>query len=264
MPSGSAVCALPNPISNSNETDMKHILLLCTFFLAWSALPANADPSLAEIKQQLAKALPGLKPDEIKPAPVAGLYEVVAGTQVLYVSKDGKYLFMGEMIDVGARRNLTEARRGKLVVKALDGFGEQNMVVIAPPQTKRTITVFTDVDCPYCARLHREVPQLTANGVKVRYVLFPRNGPGTETFKRSVAVWCAKDRVEAMGVAKGGGKIEMSTCANPVLEGFQLGQEMGVRGTPTIVLDDGHLIPGYSPAAELLAALGLAGSTPKR
>ena len=108
-----------------------------------------------------------------------------------------------------------------------------------------------------CARLHQEVPKLTQAGVKVRYLLYPRAGKGSETYNRSIAVWCAKDRVKAIGVAKNGGTLEMKTCANPVDEHVRLGHEVGVEGTPTIVMDDGRVLPGYAPAAELLAALGL-------
>jgi thiol:disulfide interchange protein DsbC len=164
---------------------------------------------------------------------------------------------MGDLIDLDNKRNLTAMRRGGLVLKSIDALGEANMVILGPAKPKRTLTVFTDVDCPYCARLHQEVPKLTQAGVKVRYLLFPRAGKGSETYMRSVAVWCAKDRVKALGIAKSGGKLEMKTCANPVDEHLRLGREVGVEGTPTIVMDDGRVLPGYAPAAELLTALGL-------
>ena len=145
------------------------------------------------------------------------------------------------------------------MLKAINAIGESKMIVFGPASPKRTLTVFTDVDCPYCARLHQEVPQLTAAGVKVRYLLFPRAGVGSETYKRSVAVWCAKDRAKALATAKAGGKIDMKTCPNPVDEHLKLGAEVGVEGTPALVFDDGRVVPGYAPAAQLLAALGLAG-----
>ena len=190
---------------------------------------------------------------------------MVFGTRVAYVSADGRYMLMGDLIDLDGRRNLTATRRGGLVLKSIDALGEANMIVLGPSKPKRTLTVFTDVDCPYCSRLHQEVPKLTQAGVKVRYLLYPRAGKGSETYNRSIAVWCAKDRVKAIGIAKSGGKLEMKTCANPVDEHVRLGHEVGVEGTPTIVMDDGRVLPGYAPAAELLAALGLQdGKKPKR
>jgi thiol:disulfide interchange protein DsbC len=229
------------------------------FFVAFLlAAPAQADkPDLDKLKTRLQLALPGVHVDEIRPAPLPGLYELVVGTDIVYLSADGKYMVMGDIIDIDARSNLSDRHRDKLVLKAVNGIGEDKMIVIGDPNAKHSITVFTDVDCPYCAKLHQEVPQLTAAGVKVRYLLFPRNGLKSETYKRSVAVWCAADRVKAIGIAKGGGAIEMKECPNPVAEIYNFGRKLGIRGTPAIVLDDGRIIPGYSPARRLLALLGV-------
>lgn len=226
---------------------------LCLFFLT---TPVQAQDT-EKLKQRLQERLSEISISELRPAPIPGLYEMVFGSRIAYVSADGKYMFTGELIDLDSRSNLTAIRRGGLVLKSVEAMGEANMIVIGPAKAKRTLTVFTDVDCPYCARLHNEVPKLSQAGVKVRYLLYPRAGKETETYKRAVAVWCAKDRVKAVGVAKSGGKLEMKTCGNPVDEHVRLGQEVGVEGTPTVVFDDGRVIPGYAPAAELLALLGL-------
>lgn len=217
----------------------------------------QAESETEKLKQSLKARLSEVDITELKPSPVPGLYEIVFGSRVAYVSADGQYMLMGDLIDLNGRNNLTAMRRGSLVLKSIDALGEANMIVLGPSKPKRTLTVFTDVDCPYCSRLHNEVPKLTQAGVKVRYLLYPRAGKGTETYKRSVSVWCAKDRVKAIGTAKSGGKIEMKTCTNPVDEHVRLGQEVGVEGTPTIVMDDGRVLPGYAPAKDLLAALGL-------
>jgi thiol:disulfide interchange protein DsbC len=219
--------------------------------------PVHADEGLDKLKQKIQKRVPEISITDIKPAPIPGLYEIVFGTRVAYVSADGQYILMGDLVDLDSQRNLTAVRRGSLVLKSIDAMGEANMIVLGPAQPKRTLTVFTDVDCPYCARLHNEVPALVQAGVKVRYLLYPRAGKDSETYKRSVAVWCARDRVKAIATAKRGGKLEMKTCDNPVDQHVRLGQEVGVQGTPTIVMDDGRVLPGYAPAAELLAALGL-------
>ena len=217
----------------------------------------QADDNTETLQKSLQKRMPEIVITDLKKSTIPGLYEMVFGSRVAYVSADGKYMLMGDLIDLEGRRNLTAMRRGGLVLKSIDALGEARMIVIGPENPKRTLTVFTDVDCPYCSRLHLEVPKLTQAGVKVRYLLYPRAGKDTETYRRSVAVWCAKDRVKAIGIAKSGGKLEMKSCTNPVDEHVRLGQEVGVEGTPTIVMDDGRVLPGYAPAAELLAALGL-------
>jgi thiol:disulfide interchange protein DsbC len=229
---------------------------LCVLFLSHSV---QAEDNTEKLKQSLQKRLSEISITDLKPAPIPGLYEMVFGTRVAYVSADGRYMLMGDLIDLDSRANLTATRRGALVLKSIDALGEANMIVLGPAKSKRTLTVFTDVDCPYCARLNQEVPKLTQAGVKVRYLLYPRAGKGSETYRRSVAVWCAQDRAKAIdiAIAKSSGKLEMKTCANPVDEHLRLGQEVGVEGTPTIVMDDGRVLPGYAPAAELLAALGL-------
>jgi thiol:disulfide interchange protein DsbC len=139
------------------------------------------------------------------------------------------------------------------VKQAFEGVGDKNMIVMAPKETRSTITVFTDVDCPYCARLHQDVPELNRNGIKVRYLLYPRAGEGSKTYRRSVAVWCAPDRIKAVGIAKNGGQLEMRTCANPVDDHYRLGERLGISGTPTIFLENGKKIPGYVPASQLIA-----------
>lgn len=229
----------------------------CLLSLMVHILPAAADDDLAAIKKRLAERFTDLTITELRPSPVPGLYEMVFGARTALVTADGHYLINGEMIDLDARRNLTAEHHAKLILKAIDALGENNMIVLGPAKAKRTITVFTDVDCPYCARLHKEVPKLNEAGVKVRYLLYPRAGKGSETYNRSVAVWCAKDRAKALGIAKGGGAIEMKTCANPVDAVLKLAEEVNVEGTPTLVFDDGRVVPGYAPADKLLAAMGL-------
>lgn len=237
--------------------NLPRVILASALLLVSSTLFADTD--LAKIKQDLEKRFSDLKVTDIKASPVPGMYEVTFGTHVAFVSADGKYMLMGDLIDVDKQKNLTAERRTALILQAIDAVGEKNMIVFAPKQAvKRTLTVFSDVDCPYCARLHREIPALTGAGVKVRYLLFPRAGVGSESYRRSIAVWCAKDRGAAVGAAMSGGKLDMKTCPNPVDEHMQLGVDVGVEGTPTLVLDDGRILPGYVPAPQLLAAMGLA------
>ena len=238
---------------------MKRYLLILFLAGLSVAAPAGSDGPDAALRGKLAKALPGIDLDGLRPAPVAGLYQVAVGTDVFYVSADGRYMILGDVVDLATKKNLSKVERGRLILAEIAKEPEERMLVIGPAHPKRTITVFTDVDCPYCAKLHREaVPKLTAAGVKVRYLLYPRAGIGSSTYKKSVAVWCAEDRIAAIGIAKAGGRLPMKTCPNPVAEHYALGQRVGLRGTPMIVFDDGRVVGGYAPAEQLLAALGLA------
>ena len=233
------------------------ILFLLSLPLMLMAPWAHASCDVDAINRVVSRSLPKIVFDEVKSAPVRGLCEALIDTEVFYVSEKGDFLFVGNMVSVKSGDNLTVRRRNGIVKDIIAGLDEKQMVVVGPENAKKTITVFTDVDCPYCAKLHQEVPQLTRNGVKVRYLLYPRNGLQSPTYRKSVSVWCAKDRVKAIGIAKAGGKIAARTCDNPVAEHYKLGIRLGVNGTPTLFLDDGTRIGGYVPAPRLLAILGI-------
>ena len=238
---------------------MFRIFLFCisSLIISFNAMAGEQEVSL--IKTELVRTFPELKSAIVKPSPVSGMYEVEYDAKIFYATSDGKYLFMGDVMDLRSKNNLTESRRAAIRLRMLNEIGEENMIVIGPDKPKRTLTVFTDVDCGYCAKFHLDVPALNKQGVKVRYLFYPRTGINSESYWRAVAVWCADDRVKAIGVAKAGGKLNMKTCPNPVENDYQLGQRMDVGGTPTIFLDDGKVLPGYIPAARLLGMLGLKG-----
>lgn len=217
------------------------------------------EQQMKQIKAELVRAFPELQPAIVKPSSVAGLYEVELDSKIFYTTSDGKYLVMGDVVDLRSQSNLTEARRAALRTRILDSVGEENMIVMGPDKPQRTVTVFTDVDCGYCAKFHLDVPALNKQGVKVRYLFYPRAGLNSESYRRSVAVWCAKDRVKAIGVAKAGGKLEMKTCPNPVESHYRLGERLDVNGTPSIFVDNGKVLPGYVPAPRLLGMLGIKG-----
>ena len=237
------------------------MLRILAFLLCVSVAPmpvaASSDADLGALKQKLAKSMPGVPLEQLRPSTVPGWYELEHDMELLYISADGKHLFVGDLVDLNARSNLTEVWREKTAARMINAVGEQNMIVMGPANAKRTITVFTDVDCPYCAKFHLDVPELVKNGVKVRYLLFPRNGIESETYQRSVAVWCATDRVKAVGIAKAGGKVDMKTCSNPIESHLRLGQQLRLDGTPTIYMDDGKKLGGYVPSQRLLAILGV-------
>lgn len=224
--------------------------------LAASPLFAGAD---AKIKARLEKVLsPEYKIESIQETPIKGLFEVVVGADVIYVSGDGKYMIHGRLIDMTGHKDLkdlTEPRRAAVRRQAVDKAGEDRMVIFAPAKYDHTITVFTDIDCGYCRKLHREIADYGAEGIRVRYLFFPRAGIDSGSFKKAVSVWCADDRRQAMTDAKAGKQIETKRCKNPVEDHFELGKQLGISGTPAILLESGELVQGYVPAKRLAAML---------
>jgi thiol:disulfide interchange protein DsbC len=221
------------------------------------SLPAQAadEPIPAPVTQALERLLADVRPTSVKPAVAAGLFEVVLGPEVLYVSADGRYVVRGDIIDLEGQINLTEQVRTAARMQALDDVGEASMIVFGPKDARHTVTVFTDVDCPYCVKLHNEVPELNRLSVRVRYLAYPRAGLNSAGYRKTVSVWCADDRSQALTDAKAGKPVPEKTCDNPVADHFALGQMLGITGTPTLVLDDGRIVPGYVPAARLAQAL---------
>ncbi len=233
------------------------VLAILMVFVAGVAGPLHAKEDAGSvIRAAIEKMSKGkIKPDTIQPAPVEGWYEVTLGTDVVYVSEDGHYLLNGDLIQIEQRRNLTDERRSALYKAAIDEVGEGSMIVYAPKKVKHTVTIFTDIDCPYCRKLHREMQNYLDAGIKVRYLAFPRAGVGSDSYKKAVSVWCAADRAAAMTRAKNGEEVESKQCDSPVDEHLALVRRLGVNATPTIFLEDGRRIPGYVPANRLLQIL---------
>jgi len=224
---------------------MSILLLTAVFSLPVMADAAVDKEKIAVITKNLKRMIPDLEDSAIMPAPVPGLYEVMVGPDVLYVTQDGRYLIQGSIIDIEARENLTAPRVAQAAVKVIEGVGEENMVIYEPKEAKHTVTIFTDIDCGYCRKLHGQIDKYLAHGIRIRYLFFPRAGLQSESAQKAVAVWCADDRNKAMTLAKSGQKIEMKSCKNPVSSHYALGQQMGIRGTPALVLEDGEKLPGY-------------------
>ena len=210
-------------------------------------------------EQTIRKSLETLKLDvpveSISASPMAGLYQVkLKGSRVLYASADGQFIVQGYMFQLkdGKPVNLTEAAEREGVAQLINGIPVAETVVYpAVGETKSHITVFTDTTCPYCHKLHEEVPALNKMGIEVRYVAFPRQGLGSPGDQQLQAVWCSKDKKGAMDKMTAGKTVDAPKCANPVAKQFAMGQSIGVNGTPAIVLADGQVIPGYQPAAQV-------------
>ncbi len=221
--------------------------LLMTFTV--SAEVDNAE----KLKQALAKSMPNVKVSRITETPIEGLYEVIVGTQVVYMSVDARYMIEGDLFDLNTKRNMSEEAKSVIRLAAIDKLGVDNMLVYKPEKVKNTITVVTDIDCPYCRRLHDEIPDYMENEIQVRYIFMPLKGAAD--MKKTVSVWCADDQQQALDTAKSGGKVEEKTCDNPIKNHMVVARELGVRGTPAILLEDGRLLPGYVPVDKLVVEL---------
>jgi len=229
------------------------LVLLAISFTSVSAVSAN-EADIKQLRAALSIDMPGTANISIKATPINGLYEVLSGSQIMYMTKDGQFAFDGNLYDMQSRTNLTENTRSSIRLNAVNELGEDNMLVYMPEgDVKHTITVFTDIYCPYCVRLHSEVGEYLKSGVKVRYIFAPFKGP--KSVDTSVSVWCAKDRNKAFTMAKNGEELEKKTCDNPISKHQTLVTVLGIRGTPAIMLESGQLMPGYVPAAKLIEQL---------
>lgn len=232
------------------------LLLLTVGLLVPMASGAGEQAEAIErIKQRWHALLPSVQPDAIEPTPIPGLYMVRYKASVYYFSADGRYMLDGSLVDLETREDLTEKALAGYRKAQIDAVPETEMIVYSPKEKKHTVTVFTDIDCPYCRKLHREMAEYNKRGIEVRYLAYPRAGVGSESYNKTVSVWCAEDRNAAMDKAKAGEPIQEKNCDNPVRRQMALGNAVGVQGTPAIVLENGEMIPGYQPAAQLAARL---------
>ncbi len=223
---------------------------------AQAAPPAGGiSPRDRLLAESLARRL-GRAPDRIEPAPLPGWRFAIFGEQAALVSADGRWLVDGAVISLERGEDVLAERRRGLLLDAVEGFGEANMIVFPARGAERhRLTVFTDVDCPYCRRFHQEVPALNEAGVTVRYVPFSLVPAGTERRRRMESVWCAKDRRAALTAAKAGEAVPARRCEDPVEAGTRLGRRLGFEGTPTIVTGRGRVLRGYVPRDRLLGLL---------
>jgi thiol:disulfide interchange protein DsbC len=219
---------------------------------AAAAAPASVDKA---VRAALAALLPDARPTYVKPAPVAGFSEVGMDGRVLYISNDGRHLFQGALVDVGRRENLTLLAEAGLRKTALAAVGRERRIVFAAAQPRHTVTVFTDIDCGYCRKLHEQIAEYNRLGISIEYLFYPREGIGSESFEKAVSVWCAPDRRQALTAAKAGQPLPRGTCSNPVTMDYDLGRRIGLDGTPAIYNANGRQIGGYVAPAEMLARL---------
>ncbi len=224
-------------------------LLLLT--LVPPALPAQSD-EIESVRRSLVVLLPDIVPDSVRSSVIPGLYEVVVGSRLVYVTADGRYLIEGEITDLEQRKNLTLPRLNEVTLGSIEAVGEALMLVFEPSgEVRHTISVFTDIDSAFSRKLHRELPHYANLGIRVRYLFFPRAGRNSPSYHKAVSVWCAEDRKQRLESAMSGRSVPEGGCVHPVDAHLQLAEKLGISGAPVLVLDNGELLPGYVSAQRL-------------
>ena len=208
-----------------------------------------------KVRDALLKLAPGMQISSIKPAAVDGFYEVLVDMQVVYVSADGKYLMQGRLMDIDTGKDLTEPTVASAKAGVINAIKDEDTIIFAPKDYKHTVTIFTDIDCPYCARLHQEMDQYMDAGIRVRYLFFPRAGIDSGSYKKALSVWCAEDQQQAMTRSKAGQMIPEKSCDSPIKSQMELVSVLGIRGTPAIYTEQGEQLGGYLPISQIAARL---------
>ena len=230
-----------------------------TILILVCALPllANAvEPEITKkIENGLRKIFPEFEATSIKESKINGLYEVMQGAEIYYVTGDGRYILEGDLFDLTNKQNLTEDGRTSARISMLQNLAPDEYIEFTPPHADHTIYVFTDISCAYCRRFHSKIDEVNKRGIAVRYLAYPRQGEETDTFTDMESVWCSKNRNQALTSAKLGNKPVKMSCSNPVSRQYNLGQQMGVRGTPALFTENGKYIGGALAPDELVQAI---------
>lgn len=230
---------------------MRHYLKGCfTLLLAFSA-SVTADDDYNAVEERIRALAPNAGEIAISETPIEGVLMVQISGDIVYATQDGKYLIQGRVIDLETREDLTEGAKSDIRREMMAELDTSGQIKFAPEEPDYELTVFTDIDCGYCRKLHAQVDEYNQEGISINYMAFPRAGIGSRSYEKAVSVWCAEDQQQAMTAAKAGEDLEPVQCENPIAEQYQFGMAMGVSGTPALLTADGQLIPGYVPPAQL-------------
>jgi thiol:disulfide interchange protein DsbC len=224
-------------------------VLLMSPALSWAqAAGARPDP-----REAIAKKV-DVKVEDVRKSPVEGIYEVTRGAEVSYATSDARYFIVGgDLYDVDTDANITENRRRGIRSRLIETVPESEMLVFSPKDPKYTITVFTDIDCGYCRRMHSQMAEYNRLGIRVRYLFFPRSGPDTDSWHKAENVWCSANRNDALTRAKHGEDVKAPNCPSTIVaRDYELARKLGVDGTPAVFLSSGEMLPGYLPPAQLM------------
>lgn len=227
--------------------------------LAMGASAADVDPKLEAIRFKISEMFDSIEPEHVHPSPLDGWYMIQKGPIIAYISDDGRYLLQGDLIDLDNSVNMSEQSRSDSRRVLMSSLDDQDAILFTPEEVKYSVTVFTDVDCTYCRKLHSQIDEYMSQGIAVRYLLYPRNGPASRAWSTSEDVLCSRDRNSALTAAKLDRDFQTSQCDVSILtRHYSLGQDVGLNGTPAIVFEDGTMISGYMEPAALAARLAMA------
>ncbi len=238
------------------------ISMLCLF---WTLPAKAADQNALSIVQQnitnkLHEVAPQLVITQVKASRIDGLFEVeLAGGERIFSNLDASHFIVGDLFKATSDGivNLTDEDRNAARAIKLASIADKNKIIFTPEQKKYSVSIFTDVDCVYCQKLHASIQEYLDLGIEIKYLAFPRAGIGSESYKKIVSAWCADDKQQALTRLKLGESIEDKTCDDSVAEQYALGKSIGVQGTPAIVLESGKLVPGFIPAHQLAKILDM-------
>jgi thiol:disulfide interchange protein DsbC len=235
---------------------VKMVAIVALLAFAATSSAAGDPAELKRVQERVSELFGEIKPEHISVSPVEGWYTIRIGAIVAYVSSDGRYLLQGDLIDLDQQVNLSENTRNEARHDLLSAYPEDQMIIFTPEEKRYSVSVFTDVDCTFCRRLHSQMDEYLAEGIEIKYLLYPRNGPTSESWTTAEQVWCADDRHAALTQAKLDKNFESHDCdPSTISKHYAMGQDVGLRGTPAIVLEDGTLLSGYLPPERLAAAL---------
>ena len=207
----------------------------------------------SDIRKKLKNIMPDVIINDIVELHDNSLYETIINGEIIYFTADLNYVIQGDVFSLKTWQNITENKRAHLRKQALANLDEADMIVYESTDRKSeyTITIFTDIDCSYCQKLHQQMTEYNDLGIRIRYLAFPRAGINSKAFDKSEAVWCSKNRTQSMTDAQAGINLEVNSCESPVKEQYELGRKIGVQGTPALLLAYGRILPGYIPPIRL-------------
>lgn len=244
---------------HANRADtLKEAVVTIRWSYLWLAfvISCSSHAEVPELVQTTFNRLvPGVAAINIEAAPIEGWYQGQVGSRLLYVNADASRLLDGQIFDLNSRENLTENALNSVRQQLMAAVDESSMIIFRAPEERYQVSVFTDVDCGYCRKLHNSMARYHQRGISVRYLAFPRAGMGSKTAKIMQSVWCSDDRGDALSRAKQGEKLTSGQCDDPVEEHYHLGNAVGVNGTPAIVFESGRLVPGFVDADQLMQML---------
>ncbi len=236
------------------------VLTAALLFVSVPVLAEEVSAELQAVRDTVSEHFAEIGAEDVFESPIDGWYTIRKGAIIAYITWDGRYLLQGDLIDLENNANLSEESRNDARVIMMSAVPNEELIVFTPENVEHTVSIFTDIDCTFCRRLHAQIDQYMEQGIEIRYFLYPRNGPTSPSWAKAESVWCADDRNEALTLAKLDQEYPSRTCDSSIVSNhYAIGQDVGLRGTPAIVLDDGTLLSGYLPPDKLKQAIVASG-----